>query len=81
MKLCFIRSNIFDLQKLECYLNKVNVIVRVKEKNEDYRGGGLLTQKAFVPQNFDSGTLLLRDMGWLLTQGPLTHRILTQGGF
>ena len=38
-------------------------------------------QKAFVPQNFDAGTLLLRHMGWLLTQGPLTRRNLTQGGF
>ena len=44
-------------------------------------GEGLLTQMAFVPWNFDTGTLLLRHMGWLLTQGPLTHRILTQGGF
>ena len=45
------------------------------------RGEGLLTQMAFVPQNFDAGTLLLRLMGWLLTQGPLTRRNLTQGGF
>ena len=44
-------------------------------------GGGLLTQKAFAPRNFDAGTLLLRHMGWLLTQGPLTRRTLTQGGF
>ena len=47
-------------------------------------GGGLLTQKAFVQKNFDSGTLLLRDMGWLLTSD--THNfnagwLLTQFTF
>jgi hypothetical protein len=42
-------------------------------------GGGLLTQKAFVPQNFDAGTLLLRHMGWLLTQGPLTRQKFNAG--
>ena len=46
-----------------------------------FLGGGLLTQMAFVPRNFDAGTLLLRLMEWLLTQGPLTRRNLTQGGF
>ena len=46
-----------------------------------FSGEGLLTQMAIVPQNFDAGTLLLRLMEWLLTQGPLMPRNLTQGGF
>ena len=53
----------------------------LKDWDHLFKGEGLLTQMAFVPWNFDAGTLLLRHMGWLLTQGPLTHRILTQGGF
>ena len=44
MNLCFVRSNIFDLQKLECYLNKVNVMVRAVVRGV---AGG-----AFVPPEF-----------------------------
>ena len=53
----------------------------MRKKHESLTGEGLLTQMAIVPQNFDAGTLLLRLMEWLLTQGPLMRRNLTQGGF
>ena len=39
-------------------------------------GGGLLTQKAFVPGKFDAGTLLLRHMGYII---GLANEVLSIG--